>query len=54
MEFSATLELDAAITTGYFGLIVALLGAMSLNQRHKKSPELLMRERAQEQHWDMR
>ena len=47
-------ELDTAITAGYFGLIVALVGAMSLNQRHKKSPELLMREHAQEQHWDMR
>jgi hypothetical protein len=42
------------LTTGYFGLIVALLAAMSANQRFQKPPEVLMREHAMEKHWDMR
>lgn len=43
----------AALTGSYFGLIVALLAAMEANQRHRKSPEALIRERQlQEPMWD--
>lgn len=41
------------LTGGYFGLIVALLAAMNLNQQRRKSPEQIRRE-TQEPHWDMR
>lgn len=44
----------AALTAGYFGLIVALLAAMGANQRNKKSPEQLIRESSREVTWDMR
>jgi Zn-dependent protease len=43
----------AILTGGYFGLIAALIAAMSANQYYKKSPEVLMRER-EEKSWDMR
>lgn len=42
-----------AVTVGYFGLVAALIAAMGANQRYRKSPEQLMRER-QEVTWDMR
>lgn len=42
----------AAITGSYFGLIAALVVAMDANQRYKKPPEVLMRER--ELSFDMR
>jgi hypothetical protein len=51
---SNSIVLWIVLTTGYFGLIVVLLAAMSLNQRHQKPPEVLIREHANEQHWDMR
>ena len=41
-----------AITGSYFGLITALVVAMDANQRYRKPPELLMRER--ELSFDMR
>lgn len=40
----------AAITGGYFGLVAALFGAMAVNERYKKPPEVLQRERE----WGMR
>ena len=41
------------LTASYFGLIVALLMAMEANQRHRKSPEQLIRERRlHEPMWD--
>lgn len=43
----------AAVTVGYFGLIAVLLAAMDINQRYRKPPEVLMRER-QELTFDMR
>lgn len=42
----------AAITGSYFGLIAALVVAMDANQRYRKPPEILMRER--ELSFDMR
>ena len=43
----------AAMTVGYLGLIAALLTAMGANQKYRKPPEVLMRER-EEKTWDMR
>jgi Zn-dependent protease len=42
----------AAITGGYFGLVVALLTAMDANHRYQKPPEVLVREK--ELSFDMR
>jgi Zn-dependent protease len=43
------------ITTSYLGLIVALLIAMDMNQRYRKSPELLIHEKQMnEKSWDLR
>ena len=44
----------AAIGVGYIGLAGGLALAMDLNQRYKKPPEVLIREREMEKHWDMR
>jgi hypothetical protein len=43
-----------SMTVSYVGLIAALLAAMSANQQYRKPPEVLMRERELEKHWDMR
>jgi Zn-dependent protease len=43
-----------AITGGYFGLVAALIAAMGVNQRYRKPPEVLQRERQQELSFDMR
>jgi len=43
-----------AITGGYFGLIAALLGAMAINHRSQKPPEVLIREKEMEKSFDMR
>jgi len=43
-----------AIGLGYAGLIAGLLLAMDVNQRSKKPPEILLREREMEKSWDMR
>jgi hypothetical protein len=43
-----------AMTVSYVGLIAALLAAMSANQKYRKPPEVLMRERQLEKSWDMR
>jgi len=42
----------AVLTGGYFGLVAALIVAMDANQRFRKSPEVLMREK--EMSWDHR
>ena len=42
------------ITGGYFGLIAALLGAMAINQRSQKPPEVLIQEQQMEKSFDMR
>lgn len=42
----------AVLTGGYFGLVVALLAAMAVNQRNKKSPEVIVREQGGEPMWD--
>jgi len=42
------------LTGGYFGLVSALIMAMSVNQQHRKPPEVLMHERELEKSWDMR
>lgn len=44
----------AAIGLGYVGLVGGLALAMDVNERFKKPPEILIREREMEQHWDMR
>ena len=44
----------AAIGLGYVGLIGSLALAMDINERYKKSPEQLIREREGEMTWDMR
>ncbi|CAJ1938252.1 unnamed protein product [Cylindrotheca closterium] len=44
----------AAIGLGYIGLAGGLALAMDVNERFKKPPEVLMRERELEKHWDMR
>ena len=44
----------AAIGLGYVGLIIFLAFAMDINERYKKSPEQLIRERDGETTWDMR
>lgn len=41
------------LTGSYFGLIVALMGAMALNNHSRKPPEVLEKEKL-EKHWDMR
>jgi Zn-dependent protease len=43
-----------AIGLGYAGLIGGLALAMDVNERFKKPPEVLMREREMEKSWDMR
>jgi Zn-dependent protease len=43
-----------AIGLGYAGLIGGLALAMDVNERYKKPPEVLERERALEKSWDMR
>lgn len=42
------------LTGGYFGLVSALILAMSVNQQQRKPPEVLMQERKLEKSWDMR
>lgn len=44
----------ATIGVGYVGLVGGLMFAMDINERFKKPPEQLMREREMEKHWDMR
>ena len=44
----------AAMTAGYFGLIVVLVAAFDSNQRYRKNPEVLRRERELEKTFDMR
>ena len=44
----------AAIGIGYIGLVGGLALAMDVNERFKKPPEVLIRERELEKHWDMR
>jgi Zn-dependent protease len=44
----------AAIGFGYVGLVGGLVLAMDINERFKRPPEVLMREREMEQSWDMR
>lgn len=44
----------AAIGLGYIGLVGGLALAMDVNERFKKPPEVLMREREMEKSWDMR
>jgi hypothetical protein len=36
------------------GLVGGLFLAMDVNERFKRSPEVLIRERELEKHWDMR
>jgi Zn-dependent protease len=43
-----------AIGLGYAGLIGGLILAMDVNERFKKPPEVLVREREMEKHFDMR
>ncbi|GKY94570.1 hypothetical protein MPSEU_000422600 [Mayamaea pseudoterrestris] len=40
-----------ALTTGYFGLIGALILAMGVNGQNRKPPEVLIKEREQEKYW---
>lgn len=42
-----------AISGAYFGLIVALCAAMDANQRYRKDPEQIVRERQSERFYDM-
>lgn len=42
------------IGLGYVGLIGSLALAMDVNERFKKPPEVLIRERESEMYWDMR
>ena len=42
------------IGLGYVGLIGSLALAMDVNERFKKPPEVLVREREAEMSWDMR
>lgn len=42
------------IGLGYVGLIGSLALAMDVNERFKKPPEVLVREREAELSWDMR
>lgn len=42
------------IGAGYLGLVGGLALAMDVNERFKKPPEVLIRERESEQYWDMR
>jgi hypothetical protein len=42
-----------AIGTGYIGLIGGLALAMDINERFKKPPEVLVREREMEKRWEM-
>ena len=44
----------AAIGIGYVGLAGGLALAMDVNERFKKPPEVLQRERDMEKYWDMR
>ena len=44
----------AAIGVGYVGLAGGLALAMDMNERFKKPPEILIRERELEKTWDMR
>jgi Zn-dependent protease len=43
----------AAIGVGYAGLIASLAIAMDVNERFKKPPEVLIRERDREKSWEM-
>jgi Zn-dependent protease len=43
----------AAIGVGYAGLIASLAIAMDVNERFKKPPEVLIREREAEKSWEM-
>lgn len=43
--YNVSVAKRALMTTGYFGLIVALVAALDNNQRYRKPPEVLMRER---------
>jgi hypothetical protein len=42
------------IGLGYVGLVGGLALAMDVNERFKKPPEVLVREREGEMYWDMR
>jgi len=50
--YNITKTQRAAITAGYFGLIMALIVAMDANSRYRKPPEVLMGEQ-REKSWDM-
>jgi len=52
--YKITMGQRIALTSGYFGLISALIMAMGVNQQYRKPPEVLMREREIEKTWDMR
>ena len=43
-----------AIGLGYVGLVGGIALAMDINERFKKPPDVLIRERELEKHWDMR
>ena len=44
----------AAIGVGYVGMVGGLALAMDINERFKRPPEVLIREREMEKSWDMR
>jgi Zn-dependent protease len=45
----------AVLAGGYFGLIITLVAAMDANQKYRKPPEVLIREREfEERSWDFR
>ena len=52
--YKITLLQRTVMTASYFGLVAALLAAMSVNQIYRKPPEVLIRERQAETSWDMR
>jgi hypothetical protein len=52
--YKITTAQRAAIGFGYVGLIGSLVVATSMNNRYKKNPEVLIREREMEKSWDMR
>lgn len=52
--YKISLVQRSVLTASYFGLVAALLAAMSANQVYRKSPEALIREREMETAWDMR
>ena len=52
--YRITMAQRAAIGLGYAGLVGGLVLAMDINERFKKPPEVLIRERELEKSWDMR